>query len=171
MGTLFARISYYVTVVAAASSLITAQMQCGMNGWWNSFCCKCQYQWLWCLEVRNDSRIIVSWNSCKSTPGIPDVSFQPAFWCDSWGCHGELVQDVRFLRFWHSFVWSEFLHKNAVFCTCAYIHPFNGPFSRTTWVSRYQKGKNQSGFYWSKRQWVAVASPGPYASLHLAPDR
>jgi len=22
-----------------------------------------------------------------------------------------------------------------------YIHPFNGPLSRTTWVSRYQKGK------------------------------
>jgi len=30
---------------------------------------------------------------------------------------------------------------------------------------------NQSGFYWSKRQWVAVASAGPYASLHLTPDR
>ena len=29
----------------------------------------------------------------------------------------------------------------------------------------------QSGFYWSKRQWVAVASAGPYASLHLAPER
>jgi len=24
--------------------------------------------------------------------------------------------------------------------------------------------------YWSKRQWVAVASAGPYASLHLIPD-
>ena len=30
---------------------------------------------------------------------------------------------------------------------------------------------NQSGFHWSKRQWVAVASAWPYASLHLAPDR
>jgi len=30
---------------------------------------------------------------------------------------------------------------------------------------------NQSVFYWSKRQWEAVASPGPYASLHLVPDR
>ena len=29
----------------------------------------------------------------------------------------------------------------------------------------------QSGFSWSKRQWVAVASAVPYASLHLAPDR
>ena len=28
-----------------------------------------------------------------------------------------------------------------------------------------------SGFYWSKRQWVAVASAGPYASLHLAAER
>ena len=49
--------------------------------------------------------------------------------------------------------------------------PFNGLFSRTTWVSQYQKWKNQSGFYWSKRQSVAVASAGPHASLHLAPDR
>ena len=30
---------------------------------------------------------------------------------------------------------------------------------------------NQSGFYWSKRQWVAAASAGTYASLHLAPNR
>ena len=29
---------------------------------------------------------------------------------------------------------------------------------------------NQSGLYWSKRQWVAVASAGPYASLHLQID-
>ena len=38
-----------------------------------------------------------------------------------------------------------------------HTHPFNGPFSGTTQVSRYQ--------------WVAVASAGPYASLHLAPGR
>jgi len=48
---------------------------------------------------------------------------------------------------------------------------FNSPFSGTTQVSWYQKGKNQSGFYWSKRQWLAVASAGQYKSLHLAPDR
>ena len=52
-----------------------------------------------------------------------------------------------------------------------HTHPFNGPFSGTTRVSRYQKGKTLSGFYCSKRQWVAVASAGPYASLHLAADR
>jgi len=49
-----------------------------------------------------------------------------------------------------------------------HTHPLNGPFSGTTQVSQYQKSKNQSGIYWSKRQWVAVASAGPYASLHLA---
>ena len=52
-----------------------------------------------------------------------------------------------------------------------HTHTFNSSFSGTTQVSRYQKGKNQSGFYWSKRQWVAVASAGPCASQHLAPDR
>ena len=36
--------------------------------------------------------------------------------------------------------------------TTTHTHPFNGPLSGTTRVSRYQKGKNQSGFYWSKRQ-------------------
>ena len=31
--------------------------------------------------------------------------------------------------------------------THTHTHPFNCPFSGTTQVSRYQKGKNQSGFY------------------------
>ena len=31
--------------------------------------------------------------------------------------------------------------------SCTYIHtPFNGPLSRTTWVSRYQKGKTNLDF-------------------------
>ena len=41
------------------------------------------------------------------------------------------------------------------------------------WLLRWagtRKVKNQSGFYWSRRQWVAVASAGLYTSLHLAPD-
>ena len=57
-----------------------------------------------------------------------------------------------------------------------HTHPFNGPFSGTTRVSRYQKGKpiwillkqetvSGSGINW------AVASTGLYASLHLAPAR
>ena len=36
--------------------------------------------------------------------------------------------------------------------THTHTHPFNGPLSGSTQVSRYQKGKNQSGFYWSERQ-------------------
>jgi len=47
-----------------------------------------------------------------------------------------------------------------------YTHTFNGPFSGTTRVSQCQK-VNQSGFYWSKRQWVAVASAGPYAVVKV----
>jgi len=45
---------------------------------------------------------------------------------------------------------------------------FNGPFSGTTQVSQYQKGKTNLDFIEAR---VAVASAGPYASLHLAPDR
>jgi len=37
-------------------------------------------------------------------------------------------------------------------------------------VSRYQKGKTNLDFYWSKRQSVAVASGGPYANVHIAPE-
>ena len=66
------------------------------------------------------------------------------------------------------------LNQDLLLVSCrthTHTHTFNGPFSRTTRVSRYQKGKTQSRFYWSKRQWVAVASAGPYASLYLAPVR
>jgi len=54
-----------------------------------------------------------------------------------------------------------------------HTHPFNGPFSGTTQVSRYQKGKTNLDFTEASdsEYWVAVASAGPYASLHLAPDR
>ena len=52
-----------------------------------------------------------------------------------------------------------------------HIHPFNGPFSGTTRVSRYQKGKTNLDFTearGSEWQWHQL---GHYASLHLAPDR
>ena len=48
-------------------------------------------------------------------------------------------------------------------------HSFNGLFSMTIWVSRYQK---DNSFWFLKDHGVAVTSAGPYAShLHLAPDR
>jgi len=43
-------------------------------------------------------------------------------------------------------------------------------FSGTTQVSRYQKGKTNLDFT-EAREWMAVASAGLYANLHLAPDR
>jgi len=33
-----------------------------------------------------------------------------------------------------------------MFCTHTHTHPFNGPFSRTTRVGRYQKGKTNLDF-------------------------
>ena len=55
--------------------------------------------------------------------------------------------------------------------THTHTHPFNGPLSGTTQVSRYQKGKTNLDFIGAKRQWGAVASAGPYANLHIAPDK
>ena len=56
--------------------------------------------------------------------------------------------------------------------TRLHTHTFNGPLSRNTRVSRYQKGKTNLDFTEARdSEWQAVASAGPYASLHLAPDR
>ena len=49
------------------------------------------------------------------------------------------------------------------FCQCYHTHTHTP--TGTTQVSRYQNGKNQSGFYWSKRQRVAVASAGHVCTL------
>ena len=49
-----------------------------------------------------------------------------------------------------------------------HTHPFNGPLSRTTQVSQYQKGKTNVDFTKAR----AVSGSGiswPYASLYLAP--
>ena len=54
--------------------------------------------------------------------------------------------------------------------THTHTRPFNGPLSKTTQVIRYQKGKTNLDFTEAIDKWVAVASAGPYASLHLAPD-
>ena len=52
------------------------------------------------------------------------------------------------------------------------LFPFNGPFSRTTWVSRYQKGGTIVDFTKARDGGVAMASAAPYANyLHFTPGR
>jgi len=54
------------------------------------------------------------------------------------------------------------------------LHPFNGPFCRTAFVSQYQKGKTSPDFNEARDDgvWDAVTSAGPYANnLHLAAER
>jgi len=52
------------------------------------------------------------------------------------------------------------------------LHPFNGLFSKKTWVRRHQKGKTILDFNEARDDGVAVASAGPYANhLHLAQDK
>jgi len=51
-------------------------------------------------------------------------------------------------------------------------HPFNGLFSRTTWVRQYQKGQTNLDFNEARDDGVAVASAGPYGNhVDLDPDR
>jgi len=52
-----------------------------------------------------------------------------------------------------------------------HTHPFNGRFSGTNQVSRYQKGKTNLDFSEARDSEWQWASAGPCASLHLAPDR
>ena len=54
------------------------------------------------------------------------------------------------------------------------LHPFSGLFSRTAWVSRYQKSKTSLDLNVARGDGFrdAVASAGPYVNdLHLASDR
>ena len=52
------------------------------------------------------------------------------------------------------------------------LQTFKSIFYRTTWVSRYQKGKTSLDLNEARDDDDAVASTGPYANnLHLAPDR
>jgi len=52
------------------------------------------------------------------------------------------------------------------------LHPFNGLFSRATWLTRYQEGKPFWILLEQEMMGVAVALAGPYANhLHLTADR
>jgi len=56
--------------------------------------------------------------------------------------------------------------------THTHTHPFNGPFSVTTRVGRYHKGKTNLDFTEARdSEWQWHQLDGPYANLHIAPDR
>jgi len=57
-------------------------------------------------------------------------------------------------------------------CVDRHIHLFNGLFSRTAWVSQYQKGYTNLDFNEARDDWVALTSAGPCANhLHLTPGK
>ena len=52
-------------------------------------------------------------------------------------------------------------HQYILYTLSILLRPFNGHFSRTTWVQPVPE-----------KMWMALASDGPYANnLHLASDR
>jgi len=44
-------------------------------------------------------------------------------------------------------------------------------FTRTIWANQYQKGRTIMDFTEARDDGMEVASAGPYANVHLAPDR
>jgi len=69
--------------------------------------------------------------------------------------------------------WWAFKIKKIKIIIITHTHPFNGPFSGTAQVSRYQKGKTNLDFTEardSEWQWHQLGHMH-YASLHLVPDR
>jgi len=70
------------------------------------------------------------------------------------------IEAVKELRRWR---WHTHTHTHTHIRLTAFVRDYSG--------EPVPERQNQSGFYWRKRQWVAVAPAGPYASLHLAPDK
>jgi len=67
----------------------------------------------------------------------------PSFFCQSETANGLLLRYRSRRRGFVPYVVGQIREVASLY----YTHPFNGPFSGTTRVSRYQKGKNQCGFY------------------------
>ena len=76
-------------------------------------------------------------------------------------------------------------HRRQKHCLVTVLQPFNGLFSRTTWVSRYQKGKpvwilleqetvSGSGISWaickSAPRFRQITTPVPHFSVFYRPD-
>ena len=84
--------------------------------------------------------------------------------------NGPLNGCVCMLSFKDRWQWKQYwTYVSNSLLTNTHTQPFNGSLSGTTWLSRYQKGKTNLDFT-EAREWVAVASAGPYASLHCASE-
>ena len=83
-------------------------------------------------------------------------------------CSGPRILDSH--RHW--WIWThQFFTKYGLSALRQHTHTHTHTHTHLTTLFPVPERWNQSGFYWSNRQWVAVASAGTYACLHLAPDR
>jgi len=85
-------------------------------------------------------------------------------------CNHETQQQQNYYCYCYCYCYCHYYYYYYYYC---FMAPWT--VSRTTLVNWYQKGKTRKvkpiWIYWSKRQWVAVASAGDvFANLHLAPD-
>jgi len=86
-------VRYNWVVVIVGHILLTYLVNYCLNMLWNGAVTVLEWQWLCvgeCLEDTNDTVVVVHWNCCKSIAGVPNFSFQPSSWCNSWWRYGEL---------------------------------------------------------------------------------
>ena len=99
------------------------------------------------------------------------VAYQPrwsfAWWHDTVCCH-LMCWNHESVTCWALFI-SCFADQHIKCFITTHTLPFNGPFPGLPRWAGTRKVK-PIWIYWSKRQWVAVASAGPHASQYLAPD-
>ena len=98
------------------------------------------------------------------------------------------IQEVPLLQRDHTVlcnIWKILLRRILCYVAHTHTHPFNGPFSGTTQVSRYQKGKTNLDFTEerdSEWQWYQldicksapcsrqITMPAPHHSIFYRPD-
>jgi len=148
--------------------LCTASLlHCSWHGWYH-------YRWnsAGCLRL-SCSRL---WR-----PIVPNTEIVTSVVHDSiFGCYFafSIVISVLFCGHWLT-VFKMYLHSWRLKCTGRPSVANTHTHTHTRLTALYPGLPGWAGtrkekpiwIYWSKRQWVAVASAGPYASLHLAPVR
>jgi len=104
------------------------------------------------------------WARCRC--GAAGASAQQQMWTVS---HSQMMEEPEHRLVWFVGSLCVVFHRTVTFNTdthtrlmalCPWLPGWAGTRKvKPIWI------------YWSKRQWVVMASAGPYASLHLAPDR
>ena len=116
------------------------------------------------LKQETESGSGISWAICKSAPCSRQITMPAP--------HHSVFYRPDALPDTQPTASKHWRHKSKEMSKETHTHPFNGPLSRTTWVSQYQKGTTNLDFTEardSEWQWQQLGHMQVCTSLH--PDR